>query len=383
MHTSSKPTTLSSCFTILLAFVVTLILAFPLQERALADEGDTTQNLEELRSQANSVFASIDALQSKLNDASIQYSDAIAERNSAVSQMEQARKTIGETELEMAKLQGEISSLAADMYKREKTGGSLAFIDVLLGASNFTEFAAGLDMMSRVNQQNSELIAKAKSLREQSEAAYAQYAEQKDIAEKRMEDAQQTQLTIARQQAALTAEVTKITADIVEVEAQAELEAEAARKAEAAAKEAAKALSESIKAGEKLDVGSGFLANPCPGSVESSGWGYREFDDKFHKGTDMAAPLGTPIYAAEAGTVIHATNDGGYNEGAGNWVVIAHGNGLVTKYMHASVVFVKAGDTVERGQNIALVGSTGKSTGPHLHFQVEYNGSAICPYDFL
>ena len=59
------------------------------------------------------------------------------------------------------------------------------------------------------------------------------------------------------------------------------------------------------------------------------------------------------------------------------------GNGLVTKYMHNSEVYVSAGQSVERGQNIAAVGSTGQSSGPHLHFQVEVNGTAVCPYDYL
>ena len=132
-----------------------------------------------------------------------------------------------------------------------------------------------------------------------------------------------------------------------------------------------------------MNSGSGYFANPCPAATTSSGWGWREFDQSFHKGTDMAAPEGTPYYAAESGTVIYATNDGGYNGGAGNWVVIAHGGGLVTKYMPSSAVFVSPGDYVTRGQNIGLVGNTGNSFGAHLHFQVELNGVAVCPYDYL
>ena len=136
-------------------------------------------------------------------------------------------------------------------------------------------------------------------------------------------------------------------------------------------------------AGEGVVVGSGYFTNPCPTATSSSGFGYRTFDNSFHKGLDMAAPEGTPYYAADRGTVMYATNDGGYNGGAGNWVVIAHGNGIVTKYMHSSATFVKPGDIVDRGQNIGLVGNTGNSFGAHLHFQVEINGVAVNPLEYI
>ena len=100
---------------------------------------------------------------------------------------------------------------------------------------------------------------------------------------------------------------------------------------------------------------------------------------KLHTGVDISAPNGTPIYAAKPGTVIIA----GYSSSAGNWVVIDHGNGLVTKYMHHSSICVSAGQYVERGQQIGAVGSTGQSTGPHLHFQVELNGTAVNPNTYL
>lgn len=130
-------------------------------------------------------------------------------------------------------------------------------------------------------------------------------------------------------------------------------------------------------------MGSGYFTNPCPAASSSSGFGYRSFDNSFHKGLDMAAPEGTPYYAADSGTVMYATNGGGYNGGAGNWIVISHGNGIVTKYMHSQVTFVNPGDYVTRGQNIGLVGNTGQSFGAHLHFQVEVDGVAVNPLNYI
>lgn len=101
--------------------------------------------------------------------------------------------------------------------------------------------------------------------------------------------------------------------------------------------------------------------------------------NKFHNGVDLASPTGTAIYAAYSGTVVAAT----YSSSMGNYVMINHGSGLYTIYMHASKLYVKAGDIVARGETIAAVGSTGNSTGPHLHFGVRLNGSYVNPWNYI
>ena len=122
----------------------------------------------------------------------------------------------------------------------------------------------------------------------------------------------------------------------------------------------------------------GRFADPCPGAVVTSNFGFREFDNKFHKGLDLGTGSeNIPTYAAESGTVIFA----GYSGSAGNLITIDHGNGLVTKYMHHSEIYVKVGDHVEKGQQIGLSGTTGRSTGNH--FQVEENGVAVNPLLYL
>ena len=100
---------------------------------------------------------------------------------------------------------------------------------------------------------------------------------------------------------------------------------------------------------------------------------------KFHAGIDIAAPVGTPIATAASGTVKFA----GWNKGYGNMVIIEHPDGRQTRYGHASRLFVQTGDQVTAGQQIAAVGSTGKSTGPHLHFEMREDGEAVNPLRFL
>jgi murein DD-endopeptidase MepM/ murein hydrolase activator NlpD len=195
-----------------------------------------------------------------------------------------------------------------------------------------------------------------------------------------MQRADQIRQTIESTQSSMKQQVSQLTAEAAELQAEEELQAEAAQQSAAAAR----ASSSYIDASQCQFVdGNGRLANPCPAGTLSSGFGYRDFDSAFHKGIDLAAAEGTPYYAADSGTVIYATNDGSYNGGAGNWIVIAHGDGLVTKYMHSSAVFVSVGDTVTRGQLIGAVGNTGDSYGAHLHFQVELNGTAVNPFLYL
>ena len=125
------------------------------------------------------------------------------------------------------------------------------------------------------------------------------------------------------------------------------------------------------------------LTCPCPDTRVEDWFGYRDFDGAVHKGIDYAASDGQPYYATADGIVIYATDDDGYNGGAGNWIVIAHGDGVVSKYMHSQRVFVKVGDIVLQGQHIANAGQTGAAYGPHLHFQVEVNGEAVDPVPLM
>jgi murein DD-endopeptidase MepM/ murein hydrolase activator NlpD len=100
---------------------------------------------------------------------------------------------------------------------------------------------------------------------------------------------------------------------------------------------------------------------------------------RFHGGIDIAAPSGSPVYTPQEGVVVYSGNYGGY----GNVVVIHHGGGLYTLYGHNSYLMVNYGDRVSRGQVVALVGSTGRSTGPHLHFEVRQGNGYVNPLDYL
>lgn len=110
---------------------------------------------------------------------------------------------------------------------------------------------------------------------------------------------------------------------------------------------------------------------PTNVSTITDTYGYQDWRGGIHNGIDIGASMGSPIYAAAGGTVWIA----GWSNSAGNWIVLEHGDGVKTVYMHASELYVSAGEAVHAGQVIAAVGSTGNSTGPHLHFGVMINSS--------
>jgi murein DD-endopeptidase MepM/ murein hydrolase activator NlpD len=129
-------------------------------------------------------------------------------------------------------------------------------------------------------------------------------------------------------------------------------------------------------------VGTGQFVWPVSGTITSP-FGTRRHpvfgDMRFHGGIDIGAAHGTTVVAADSGSVIISS----YNSSYGNYVVISHGNGITTLYAHLSTRSVSVGDSVSRGQQIGRVGSTGVSTGPHLHFEVSVNGTRVNPRSYL
>lgn len=336
----------------------------------------------EKQAEADSVWDQIDSLQTSLNEAMEQHSAAEAAYHEAEQLAAEAAAQVQEESEKVKHLQGELSEFAVGMYKESSAG---TFLDVILQTTSFEAFLTSWDICSSISDKGATLLHESQEAKRRQQEAQARFEEQKGRAEDQMRLADETMNRIQETQEALRVEASKLTAEAAELQVQEELAAEAARQAEEARiqREAQLAAGSGYFPGDSVLMGSGYFTHPCPGAALSSGFGYRSFDGSFHKGVDLAAGEGTPYYAADSGTVMYATNDGGYNGGAGNWVVISHGNGIVTKYMHSSAVFVSPGQYVERGQNIGAVGNTGQSFGAHLHFQVEVGGVAVNPLNYI
>lgn len=121
-------------------------------------------------------------------------------------------------------------------------------------------------------------------------------------------------------------------------------------------------------------LGSGEFSWPTVGEVSQGYWGG-------HPAIDVASWIGAPVRAADSGVVVEA--GGGWSNGYGNHVIIDHGNGFATLYAHLTSIYVKSGESVARGANIGTVGNTGNSTGPHLHFEIRYQGVPRNPFNWL
>jgi len=178
-------------------------------------------------------------------------------------------------------------------------------------------------------------------------------------------------------------EIVKKEEYIDELIAEAERQERERRAREAAARQAelANNVSDDPAAGK---VSASGMIWPMPSSSYiTSGFGYRKEvmagSGTFHNGIDIAVNAGAPILAAKAGRVISAS----YHYSMGNHVILDHGNGVYTVYMHSSKLLVSVGQEVSQGQTIALVGNTGMSTGPHLHFSVKLNGQYVNPLNYV
>ena len=329
----------------------------------------------EVREQADAMMRNLDSIQTEINAAQEAYDNAVAAHDEAVAAMDDAQARIVAAEQRIADNQEELEARAVAIYRN----GTISMLDVIMEATSFTEFVTLSNMVERINGYNAAVVAESKEARAEAQAAREEYEKQKTNAETQMQAANSARSQLSAKAAEMEAEVNRLTQEAAELQAQEEAAAEEARKAQEAAAQWSE--SQGYSPSESVITGSGRFTHPCPGfNYISSGFGYRDFDSSFHKGTDFAAAEGTPIYAADAGTVVIA----GYSSSAGNWVVISHGDGLVTKYMHmAQLPFVVAGQSVPKGYNIGVVGTTGYSTGPHLHFQVEVDGTAVNPLYYL
>ncbi len=342
------------------ASILLLFTTFPLNAYATSSS--------EIKAQADELMKQIDSLQSQISASQSEYDNAMNAYNDATKAIETAQDKIESCEKTISANKEKIKSRAVSIYRN----GELSMLDVLLGSTSFNDFCTLATQMQYINDYNNAIIEESRTAKAESEAAKIELQTQQKTAEEKMKTAENAKNELTQKTAEIQTEVSKLNSEAAELQAE-----EEAR--EAAAEAARKAAQGS--AGEDVITGNGQFSHPCPGySSISSTFGYRTYDNSFHKGMDFAAPAGTPIYAADAGTVVIA----GYSNSAGNWVVISHGDGLTTKYMHmVSTPYVSAGQYVSRGQNIGAVGTTGNSSGNHLHFQVEVNGTAVNPASYL
>ena len=284
---------------------------------------------------------------------------------------------------------GGLGNRLRNMYK----SGSVGVFDVLLDSANFSEFLSNLSLVQRIYDSDQKTLEELEKQCRELERALAELEDAKAVMNADMATLESRQWDAEIAKAEVEEVVEEIRAKVAEYEAEAErlaavLEEERAeiqRQLEAAA--AAAAAGEESYEDDIVGMLSGASDTgfvwPCYG-VLTSYFGYRDdvpaYATSNHGGIDIGVPYYTPIYAARSGIVSSAT---GWSGGYGYAVYLIHDSGYSTVYGHNSQLLVGPGEYVEQGQLIAYAGSTGNSTGPHLHFEVRVNGVQVDPLYYL
>ncbi len=325
------------------------------------------------------------------------YNDQIAEieKNVEVAETEISEKQaeIDDLNLQIEEMQGNISTQKNNLGQRVRTmykNGSTSFLDIIFNSKDFSELMSNVTLLQRIYKKDQQLLAELEETHKQLETKKeAVAAAQRDIeASKAVLQIEQKSLDEAKAELEVNLAEVKKKAEAFAAEAQAledEIRAEQERRAaEEAARRAAEAAAGGGSAVEGSVQGSGVLGWPVRGPLTSF-FGYRDLSELgygyFHTGLDIGVSTGTPVCAADGGVVMSLT--GWYEQGYGWGVFIDHGNGIVTVYGHNSSLAVSPGQTVAKGQVIAYSGSTGWSTGPHVHFEVRVNGACVDPLPYL
>lgn len=267
--------------------------------------------------------------------------------------------------------------------------GDSFYLELVLTADSFGEMLNKAEYVEKLSAYDQRMLEQYQATREYVAVCKKQLEAEQELLEEAKADVEAEQASLETLIAQKEQEITAYEADISNQQTLvSEYEAEiAAQTAEIQALEAAVAaqkeeLAKANKAARTYD--GGIFAWPAPSYTRiSDDYGYRIHPtlnvQQFHNGIDLASPGGSPILAAYDGTVVSAS----YSSTMGNFVMINHGDSLYTIYMHASALYVSKGDEVVKGQKIAAVGSTGRSTGNHLHFSVRLNGSYVSPWNYL
>ena len=377
----------------LLAFTLCFGMVIPAQADDISDAKKKQQELEQQK-----------------NTAEAEKSELSSELDSIVSKMEKTQSDLSAKENEINDAETELVTAKAnedDQYQTMKLrikymyeNGSNEFLEILMEANSIADLLNKAEYINKISECDRELLVEYEDTRKDVEnrenALKKEYAELESLQDELAGEQANVEKLLADKNIQidnLTSEISSNADKLKQLIAEAEAaearrkEAEATAAAQAAAAAQASASSGTSSSGNTSSnasaTGTGSLTHPVPGAAITSGFGGRVAPTAGattgHDGIDYGAGYGVAVYAADSGTVITAQ----YNSARGNYIVINHGNGMQTWYQHLSSMSVTVGQTVARGQVIGNVGTTGISTGPHLHFEVHVGGVPVNPLNYL
>ena len=382
-------------------------------------EKKTLENdLQKAKELIDSLKGSKEDIQSEVEKLDKQLNEISGKVKELESQLSKKRQEIANTESALNKAKEQEKKQYRNMKKRIQfmyENGQTSYVEMLLSADSFTDFLNAVEYITQISQYDRKMLKEYQNMQvtiaDTQKTLETDYASLQSLQAKVQEEKQ----AVAALESAKKGELNDVADDLTdaqtvakayeaEIQAQneviAQIQAAQKRAAEQqAAQQQAQAAEENQgatdAAGENQNTAqnttpsgngqsTGSMMWPCPSSKRvTSDYGPRTSPtngaSSNHKGIDIGAAYGADIVAADGGTVLVAT----YSSSGGNYVIIDHGGGLCTVYMHASSLTVSAGQTVSKGQVIAKVGSTGISTGNHMHFGVTLNGVYVSPWGYV
>lgn len=373
---------------------------------AYADDLD--DQVQDLQGQIDSSRLEQENWQQVIEDVSAKLKQIQADLDAANARLQSIQTKQAEINAQIAQTQNEIVKMEAYLKTRQDVlnrrvraiymHGQLNYLEVILGANSFSDFANRVELLKRVIRSDYNLILEIQKQKAAIEAKKAQLEEDKRQLDALAAEAEKTRQEIAKRKAEQqkvldSAKSNKAAAAQMEQDLNAQLASvrnliqqrlAAAEAARQAAQQQAASDDEGGGGGsdDNYVQGTGAMGWPCSGPITSP-FGYRTHPifgtTIFHAGIDIGVDYGTPIHAADSGVVVYS----GWISGYGNAVIIDHGGGISTLYGHNQSLAVSEGQSVSKGSVIAYAGSTGNSTGPHCHFEVDVNGSPVNPMGYL
>mgnify|MGYP002798049714 FL=1 len=365
----------------------------PVQHAQAASTSQLKSRLAELKSARAEANAAVEALEGE----SEKYSEKIAaldyQIQSTRAELNATQKIIDSLTRAIADKQDELDETIAQLDEKQELfetrirvmyeNGDTTYLEVLLSSEDFSDMLTNMEIVSQIMDYDKRIVEEYKALKAQIETQKAALESDRKDKQDYADDLEQAYEEIEAQKKEYKALKAKVDSDLALKKA----EAERMLREQDEINDEIAALSRQETAasgGGGGKVYSGSLVWPCPSySRISSQYGYRTHPisgtRKLHKGLDIAASSGNPVIAAASGTVVKSYFSSSY----GNYVVISHGGGLMTAYAHMTRRLVSAGQTVAAGQQVGTVGSTGNSTGPHLHFEVYVGGSTTNPMNYF